>query len=74
MQKTLLRQKGASIELSSTWRTEKEELKGLWKAVREKLDTRAFDYFTLVQLYQFNYKGHEDAQGCPLLLPRMRKR
>ena len=34
--KDIVKAKGASIELSSTWRTEKEELKGLWKAVREK--------------------------------------
>lgn len=34
--KDIVKTKGASIELSSTWRTEKEELKGLWKAVREK--------------------------------------
>lgn len=34
--KDIVMAKGASIELSSTWRTEKEELKGLWKAVREK--------------------------------------
>lgn len=35
-EKDIVKAKGASIELSSTWRTEKEELKGLWKAVREK--------------------------------------
>lgn len=34
--KDIVKAKGASIELCSTWRTEKEELKGLWKAVREK--------------------------------------
>lgn len=34
--KDIVKAKGASIELSSKWRTEKEELKGLWKAVREK--------------------------------------
>lgn len=34
--KDIVKAKEASIELSSTWRTEKEELKGLWKAVREK--------------------------------------
>ena len=34
--KDIVKAKGASIELSSTWRTEKEELKGLWKEVREK--------------------------------------
>lgn len=34
--KDIVKAKGASIALSSTWRTEKEELKGLWKAVREK--------------------------------------
>lgn len=34
--KDIVKAKGASIGLSSTWRTEKEELKGLWKAVREK--------------------------------------
>lgn len=26
---------------------------------------RAFEYFTLIQLYQFTYKGHEDAAGVP---------
>lgn len=34
--KDIVKAKGASIELGSTWRTEREELKGLWKAVREK--------------------------------------
>lgn len=34
--KDIVKAKGASIELYNTWRTEKEELKGLWKAVREK--------------------------------------
>ena len=34
--KDIVNAKGASIELCSTWRTEKEELKGLWTAVREK--------------------------------------
>lgn len=28
---------------------------------------RAFDYFTLVQLYQFNYKGHESELGVPII-------
>lgn len=28
---------------------------------------RAFEYFTLIQLYQFTYKGHEDAAGVPLV-------
>lgn len=28
--------KGANVELCHTWRTEKEELKSLWNAVREK--------------------------------------
>lgn len=28
---------------------------------------RAFDYFTGIQLYQANYKGHEDAMGMPLI-------
>lgn len=34
--KDIVKAKGGSIELCSTWRTKKEELKGLWKAVREK--------------------------------------
>lgn len=33
----------------------------------QALAIRAFDYFTLVQLYQFNYKGHEDAPGMPII-------
>ena len=33
----------------------------------QALAIRAFDYFTLVQLYQFNYKGHESAMGLPLI-------
>lgn len=28
---------------------------------------RAFEYFTLIQVYQFTYKGHEDAPGVPLV-------
>lgn len=28
---------------------------------------RAFDYFTLAQLYQFTYKGHENEPGLPLI-------
>lgn len=28
---------------------------------------RAFEYFTLIQIYQFTYKGHEDAAGVPLV-------
>ena len=28
---------------------------------------RAFEYFTLIQLYQFTYKGHEDAAGVPIV-------
>lgn len=28
---------------------------------------RAFEYFSLIQLYQFTYKGHEDAAGVPLV-------
>ena len=28
---------------------------------------RAFEYFTLIQIYQFSYKGHEDAAGVPLV-------
>ncbi|MGM9742076.1 MAG: RagB/SusD family nutrient uptake outer membrane protein [Candidatus Cryptobacteroides sp.] len=28
---------------------------------------RAFDYFTLVQIYQFNCKGHEEDPGLPLI-------
>ena len=34
--KDIIKAKGGSIELCSTWRTKKEELKVLWKAVREK--------------------------------------
>lgn len=33
------------------------------------LAIRAFDYFTLVQLYQFNYKGHENDPGVPIITP-----
>ena len=28
---------------------------------------RSFEYFTLIQLYQFSYKGHEDAAGVPIV-------
>ena len=28
---------------------------------------RAFEFFTLIQLYQFSYKGHEDAAGVPIV-------
>ena len=28
---------------------------------------RAFEYFTLIQVYQFTYKEHEDAAGVPLV-------
>ncbi len=34
----------------------------------QALAVRAFDYFNLVQLYQFTYKGHEDAPAVPLVL------
>lgn len=34
--KDIIKTKGANIELCNTWRTEKEELKSLWNAVREK--------------------------------------
>lgn len=34
--KDIIKSKGANVELSHTWRTEKEELKSLWNAVREK--------------------------------------
>lgn len=32
------------------------------------LAMRAFDYFTLAQLYQFTYKGHENLPCVPLIL------
>lgn len=28
---------------------------------------RALEYFTLIQIYQFSYKGHEDAAGVPIV-------
>ncbi len=34
----------------------------------QALAVRAFDYFNLVQLYQFTYKGHETAPAVPLVL------
>lgn len=34
--KEIVKTKGASVELGHTWRTDKEELKSLWTAVREK--------------------------------------
>ena len=34
--KDIIKTKGANVELCHTWRTEKEELKSLWNAVREK--------------------------------------
>lgn len=33
----------------------------------QALAIRAFAYYTLVQLYQFNYEGHETALGVPLI-------
>ena len=33
----------------------------------QALAIRAFDYFTMVQLFQANYQGHEDALGVPLI-------
>ena len=33
----------------------------------QALAIRAFDYFTLVQLYQFNYVGNENALGVPII-------
>ncbi len=35
----------------------------------QALAVRAFDYFTLVQLYQFNYVGNEDKLGVPIITP-----
>ena len=34
----------------------------------QALSIRAFDYFNLIQLFQFTYKGNEDAPGVPLIL------
>lgn len=34
--KDIIKTKGSNVELHHTWRTEKEDLKSLWKAVREK--------------------------------------
>lgn len=34
----------------------------------QALSMRAFDYFTLAQLYQFTYKGHENSPCVPLIL------
>lgn len=34
--KDIIKANGANVELNHTWRTEKEELKGLWAEVREK--------------------------------------
>lgn len=33
----------------------------------QALTTRAFDYWVLAQLYQFNYKGHENSPCVPLI-------
>ena len=35
----------------------------------QALAIRAFDYFTLVQLYQFTYKGNENKDGVPIITP-----
>ncbi|MBO4984925.1 MAG: RagB/SusD family nutrient uptake outer membrane protein [Bacteroides sp.] len=35
----------------------------------QALAIRAFDYFQLVQLYQFTYKGNEDKLGVPIITP-----
>ncbi len=34
----------------------------------EAMAFRAFAYFELIQMYQFNYKGNEDKPGVPLIL------
>jgi len=34
----------------------------------QALGIRAFDYFNLIQQFQFTYKGNEDAPGVPLIL------
>lgn len=36
--KDIIETDGASVELLNTWRTDKEELKSLWDAVRKKAD------------------------------------
>lgn len=33
----------------------------------QALATRAFDYFNLVQIYAFNYKGHESSPSVPII-------
>lgn len=35
--------------------------------VGEALGMRAFCYLNLIQTYQFTYKGHEDAEGVPIV-------
>ncbi|MDR0982173.1 MAG: RagB/SusD family nutrient uptake outer membrane protein [Culturomica sp.] len=44
--------------------TDNEELQFY---LAQALTIRAFDYFTLAQLYQFNYVGHEDALCVPII-------
>lgn len=35
--------------------------------IGQSLASRAFDYLTLIQLYQFTYQGHEQALGLPII-------
>jgi len=35
----------------------------------QALAVRAFDYFNLIQRYQYTYKGNEDAAGIPIVTP-----
>jgi hypothetical protein len=37
----------------------------------QALAVRAFDYFSLIQLYQFTYKGNESRPGIPLIAANM---
>ena len=37
----------------------------------QALAVRAFDYFTLIQMYQYTYKGNENKLGVPLVLEKM---
>lgn len=40
----------------------------MWQILRRSgLCNASFEYFTLIQLYQFTYKGHEDAAGVPIV-------
>ncbi|MDY5814420.1 MAG: RagB/SusD family nutrient uptake outer membrane protein [Bacteroides sp.] len=50
----------------------KDKAEGAMKRYRgQALANRAWDYLNLIQIYQFTYKGHEEAPGVPLVTEDM---